>query len=181
VRGGFTLLEVMVAFAILAMVLSALASVQFESLEKAADAVDYREIREAADTVFRKIVYELDKPVWPDGRLIRFDYDYAEYIGLPPAARDAWFPVRGVLRKQTRMAAGTDPTGQTPGVEGERTGAEDVSTRPTSGEPPPSGEAVYYVSLEVYVGEEEQMPFLTLTTYEPLPASERKAAEAGRR
>jgi prepilin-type N-terminal cleavage/methylation domain-containing protein len=180
---GFTLLEVLVAFAILAVVLAALSSVQVEAVRKGGLAVDYREVREAADTVFRRIVYEIDKSDWPDGRIFTFDYEYGEYIGLPPHERDRWKPVRGILHKQRRMAAGTDPTGQVAGIEGERTGTEDPTPPPRQGEAggrSETGEEVYYVSLDVLIGEESQEPFVTLTTYEPLPASERKTEEARR-
>jgi prepilin-type N-terminal cleavage/methylation domain-containing protein len=181
-EGGFTLLEVLIAFAILAIVLSALSEVQFQAVQKGGKAVDYREVREAADTVFRKIIYEIDKPDWPDGRTFTFDYEYGEYIGLPSHERDRWKPVRGVLHKQRRMAAGTDPTGQVPGVEGERVGTAEEAppAEDTEGEGSETGEEVYYVSLDVLIGEEAEGPFVTLTTYEPVPASERKTTDGAK-
>jgi len=172
---GFTLLEVLVSFAILSIVLAALAEVHVSAVRKGGLAVDYREAREGADTIFRRIAYEIDKPEWPDGRRFTFDIEYGQYIGLPTYERDRWRAFVGVLRKQRRMAAGTDPSGQTPGLEGERVaGGErrEEEKKPEDGQE--SGEEVYQVSLDVYLGEEEQTPFLTLSTYLPVPESDRR-------
>jgi prepilin-type N-terminal cleavage/methylation domain-containing protein len=176
-EGGFTLLEVLVAFAILSIVLAALAQVHVLAVKKGGLAVDYREAREGADTIFRRITYEIDKPDWPDGRRFTFDIEYGQYIGLPTWERDRWRSFVGVLRKQRRMAAGTDPSGQIPGLEGDRVGATDRTQRREEEEKAgeaTSGEEVYAVTLDVYIGEEEAAPFLTLSTYLPVPESDRR-------
>ena len=75
------------------------------------------------------------------------------------------------------MAAGTDPSGQIPGLEGDRVGATDRTQRREEEEKPgeaTSGEEVYAVTLDVYIGEEEAAPFLTLSTYLPVPESDRR-------
>jgi prepilin-type N-terminal cleavage/methylation domain-containing protein len=178
---GFTLLEVMVAFSILAIVMTALSTVHVQAVKKGGLAVDYREAREGADTVFRRITYEIDKPDWPDGTNFTFDIEYGEYVGLPTHERDRWRAFRGVLRKQRRMAAGSDPSGITPGAVGDETGTSPEQRREAErerrpGEDDPTGEEVYLVRLEVYLGEESEAstPFLTLSTFVPVPESERR-------
>lgn len=157
--------------------LASLSTVQAEAVRKGGLAVDYREAREAADTVFRRIAYEIDKPDWPDGKQFGFDIEYGQYIGLPTYERDRWHAFRGVLHKQHRMAAGSDPSGQVQGVEGERTDANAGTKKEApkkDGDAQETGEEVYQVSLEVFLGEESQAPFLTLSTYFPVPDSERR-------
>lgn len=175
---GFTLLEVLVAFAILAFVVTTMQTVHVEAVRKGELAVDYREIREAADTVFRRIMYEVDKPDWPDGMRFTFDLVYGEYIGLPSHERDRWRSFAGVLRKVKRMAAGTDPSGQTPGLDEDEDGRPTDPRReeepPKEGEPE-TGEEVYQVRLDVFRQDEPEVPFLTLATYLPVPESERRA------
>jgi prepilin-type N-terminal cleavage/methylation domain-containing protein len=180
-EAGFTLLEVMVAFMILAIVLTAMNTVHVEAVRKGAIAVDYREAREGADTVFRKIVYEIDKPAWPDGRTFTFDDEYGALLGLKPHVRDRWRAFRGVLRKQPRMAAGSDPTGRTPGLVDTQDRREEERREAREGDDEASrtGEEVYLVSLDVFLGEEAQAPFLTLSTYVPMPESERTVPPAG--
>jgi prepilin-type N-terminal cleavage/methylation domain-containing protein len=183
---GFTLLEVMVAFSILAIVMTALSKVHVDAVKKGGLAVDYREAREGADTVFRRITYEIDKPDWPDGKVFTFDIEYGEYVGLPTHERDRWRAFRGVLRKQRRMAAGSDPTGVTPSALGDETGQSDRERREAerreaerrTDAPDTGGEEVYLVRLEVYLGEESDQttPFLTLSTFVPVPESERRVA-----
>jgi hypothetical protein len=164
----------MVAFMILAIVLTAMNTVHVEAVRKAAIAVDFREAREGADTVFRKIVYEIDKPMWPDGRTFTFDDEYGALLGLKPHLRDRWRAFRGVLRKQPRMAAGTDPSGRTPGLVDDQDAREEERREAREGdEASRTGEEVYLVSLDVFLGEDAQTPFLTLSTYVPMPESER--------
>ena len=55
---GFTLLEVMCAFAILSGIMTIVTMIFSQNIDKAIYAIDQREMRELADTVFGKILFE---------------------------------------------------------------------------------------------------------------------------
>ena len=101
---GFTLLEVMCAFAILAMVTGILTVHYFKAVEQGTRALHLRELREAADTVFRKIIYEEQN--YNDGDSKTLDISYGEWAGLKGVDRDRWRVYRWELRKERRTAAG---------------------------------------------------------------------------
>ena len=97
---GFTLLEVMCAFAILAAFTGFLTVVWNQSMRQGARALDLRELREAADTIFRRILYE--EPNHPDGLSGTLDDFYASWANFRGAARDRWHVYRFELRKELK-------------------------------------------------------------------------------
>jgi prepilin-type N-terminal cleavage/methylation domain-containing protein len=181
---GFTLLEVMVAVAIMGMALSILAQVQYASVQNGTEALNLRDVRVAGDTIFRRLVYEIE--LHPDGESNTLDVWYSGYIGLHGAARDRWAIYRGVFHKKRGVAAGTDPTGRSEPLfadsgTGTTTGSTTPrSTRTTTGATGTAAETtaeeVYVLSLEIYLTSDadtgEATPKLTLRTIVPVPASE---------
>src|SRR5687768_10186489 len=102
---GFTLLEVMCAFAILAGLTAMVTAIWHQSIEQGERALNLRELREAADTLFRRILYEEQQH--QDGDTGTLDVAYADWAGLKGAAMDRWSIYRYELRKQPKTAAGT--------------------------------------------------------------------------
>src|SRR5262245_49976397 len=87
---GFTLLEVMCAFAILVLITGTMTISQHQAIEEGRSAVDLRELREAADTVFRRVLYEDGTPTWRDGQTGTLDYYYGDFAQLRGMERDRW-------------------------------------------------------------------------------------------
>lgn len=182
---GFTLVEMLVAFAILAIAMAYMTQIQTRSLQLGAKARDLRDIRVMSDTVFRKFIYELFQT--NDGYNGTGDVLYAQYAEIPSAQRDQWRQFRLVFHKEKRMAAGNDPTGGVPGFEtgadgtgtgtGSKTGTGSGSgsgsgTGSTATGPDTTGEPVYVLSLEVFAGDESEEPEVVLRTIVPVPAAE---------
>ena len=188
-RGGFTLLEVVIAFSILAMVMAALAGVQTYSVNIGSKALDARDVREMSDTVFRRFIYELQN--YTDGMQETGGKAYAEFAGVPRNERHRWDLYTLRYHKRKGMAAGTDPKGQTEDLFGtaskDETGKSSSSSSSShsssssgTGGSSGSGSAdastgveAYLLSLEVfYTGQGTEEPLLTLSTVVPIPASE---------
>jgi prepilin-type N-terminal cleavage/methylation domain-containing protein len=183
---GFTLIEIMCAFGLLAITLSLLSQVQFDAIRKASMAQDMRDVSVAADTVFRKMIYEIDKV--QDGASAGLDVAYADYIGLTGVAKDRWAVYRGVVHRRRGLAAGTDPSGKLQPIFGETGDAAPTasSTSSSTSKTPSSttpasdtaGMQVYQLVYDVYnVTEgggvdEEGGPVISLTTIVPVPLSE---------
>lgn len=179
---GFTLVELLVAFAILAVAMAYMTQIQTRSLQLGAKARDLRDIRVMSDTVFRKFIYELFQT--NDGYNGTGDILYAQYAEIPSAQRDQWRQFRLVFHKEKRMAAGTDPTGGVPGIETSTNGSTLSSSTTQSGStsgsgtgtstttPDISGEPVYVLRLEVFTGEESEEPEVVLRTIVPVPPAE---------
>ena len=156
--------------------------IQTRSLQLGAKARDLRDIRVMSDTVFRKFIYELFQT--NDGYNGTGDVLYAQYAEIPSAQRDQWRQFRIVFHKEKRMAAGNDPTGGVPGLEGTdgTTQAEhhlDARARPAApararAPRPPTRPASRSTSssLEVYAGEESEEPEVVLRTIVPGPRAE---------
>ena len=187
---GFTLLELVVAFAILAVVIVTAMEVQAGATAKAAKARDLRELRILADTVFRRIVYEGNWK-WTDGMTGTADEWYADFAGFADSAKHRWRVYRLELHKKKGMVAGTDPTGKvgtlfegddstttttnpssttsgSTGTPGSSTG----STTPGS-EDPSVGEPAYEIELDVYSDDSEE-PAFRLRSVVPVPDKERE-------
>ena len=181
---GFTLVELLVAFAILAVAMAYMTQIQTRSLQLGAKARDLRDIRVMSDTVFRKLIYELFQT--NDGYNGTGDVLYAQYAEIPSAQRDQWRQFRLVFHKEKRMAAGTDPTGGVAGLDSGTDGTT-TGTGSTTGSGSTSGsgsgtgtttavdttgEPVYVLSLEVFAGDESEEPDVVLRTIVPVPAAE---------
>lgn len=178
---GFTLLELMFAFAILAVVMAGLAGAETSSRAKAQKAVELRELRVMADTVFRRIVYEHGR--WEDGQRGQADEWYADFAMIPPGPlRERWKQYRLELRKRKGLIAGTDPSGQLESLvdggsaSGSGTGVDPgTAPPPTSGTPEgtASGEPAWLVELSVYLADREE-PEIVLRSILPLSDEERR-------
>ena len=172
---GFTLLEVLIAFAIMAIALALMTEAQTKAVNAGAMALDLRDIRGASDTVFRRFIYEITTV--NDGDTAGLDTWYAEYIGLRGNLRDRWSTYRGVVHKQRGLAAGTDPTGKSqPLFEGQSGSNSSSSSSSSSSGTGPTADAtaveeVYLLTLEVFHGTEEPDPVMTLRTIVPIPSS----------
>jgi prepilin-type N-terminal cleavage/methylation domain-containing protein len=193
---GFTLLEVMLAFAIVAIAMSFLALSQQQSFNSGAKALDLRDIRGMADTVFRRIVYEHWK--WNDGDTGTADQWYAEFADIKGSQRDKWKVYRLVLHKRKGVVAGTDPSGRLDSLFSD----EDFYDRDRYGEPrsrrtttdtssgtgtgtgvggsvaeggtgASAGEPAYLIALDVFLEGNEE-PETTLRSIVPVPESERE-------
>jgi len=192
VARGFTLLEVMLAFAIMAISLAFLTEAASNSFTKGVAAIDLRDLRVMADTVFRRVVYEHWK--WNDGDTGTADVWYAEFAGLKGSLRDRWKIYRLVLHKRKGMVAGNDPSGRienlfsngeysTSATGKSSTGGSSTGSGGSSGSGSGSssgtgadaatGEPAYLLTLEVFVQDDEE-PRLTLRSVIPVPESERE-------
>lgn len=194
-EAGFTLVEMVIAFAILAIAMAYMSQIQSSAVQQGAKARDLRDMRVMSDTVFRKLIYEIWR--WQDGASSTADVWYGDVAGLKGPQRDLWRPFRLVFHKQQRMAAGNDPTGKIETLDssdpdGTRstskpsgssgrgsgtsgTGSGTSGTGSGSGSTDPasqSGEPVYVVSLDVFMSDENEQPDLTLRTIVPVPESE---------
>ena len=192
---GFTLLEVMCAFAILAAFTGFLTVVWTQSMREGARALDLRELREAADTIFRRILYE--EPNHADGLTGTLDDFYASWANFRGPNRDRWHVYRFELRKELKTAAGpADPSarqsslfGDQPGATTSRsgTGSSSGGTSGTgssgsgaSGSGTKDDQAIgiplIKVTVRIWRTEETDSsePLITLQTY--LPSTDRKDA-----
>ena len=107
---GFTLVEMLLAFAILAVVMAYLIQTRRRRSRKGAKARDLRDIRVMSDTVFRKALYEIWQ--WQDGQSSTADNWYGgvrESEG--PAARPV-APVPARLPQAEAHGRGQRPDGQ---------------------------------------------------------------------
>lgn len=187
-EAGFTLVEMLLAFAILAVTMAYLIQTQTSALQMGGKARDLRDIRVMSDTVFRKALYEIWQ--WQDGASSTADVWYGDFARLKGPQRDQWRPFRLVFHKQKRMAAGNDPTGKVEMLEATDTygsttsgttskptspsgsGSSGTGSSGTGDAASSSGEPVYLVWLEVFTGDEQETPDLTLRTIVPVPEVE---------
>lgn len=183
---GFTLMEIALAFVLLAVCLSLLAGVQSDAMTRATKALDKRDVSVAADTVFRRMIYEVDKV--NDGQTAGLDQLYGDYIGLSGAAKDRWAIYRAVVHRKRGLAAGTDPTGKYQDLFaelGQDTAVSRAPSRPagsSTGTPATNtdttGTQVYQLTLDVYLAgeggaiDEDEEPVASLRTIIPVPTLE---------
>lgn len=182
---GFTLLELVFAFAILALAMVGLMESQVRSMDKGIKTLELRDLRVMADTVFRRIVYEITK--WEDGQRGDAADWYADFAQVPPGPqRDRWRQYRLELRKRKGLVAGTDPSGSL-GALFEDTGTTTSSpktgtttgtgtgtgTGSTTGDSDGSttGEPAYMIELSVYFQDREE-PELVLRSIVPVTQQE---------
>ncbi|MEZ6007762.1 MAG: type II secretion system protein [Planctomycetota bacterium] len=130
---GFTLLEVMCAFAILAIVSAFMVVLWTQSLDKAGTAIDRREMREIADSFFSRVLYEDTEH--RDGDSGTMDIAYGQWADLPQARRDRYRDYRYVLEKRLVTAAGTSSTDSDaePLFDSSRDGTDERGTTSTTG------------------------------------------------
>lgn len=182
---GFTLLEVMSAFAILTLMTGSITVVCYQATEKGMRAVDLRELREAADTVFRVVLYEDGNGKWQDGQTGTLDYYYGDFAHLRGAARDRWKAYGMEYHRRAKTVAGSvassdsDPLFGTPrstgtsstgtptgtGTTGTGTGTTGTPASGTAAQE--TGEVVWQITLRIYRMDEPAESLLTLQTFLP--------------
>jgi type II secretory pathway pseudopilin PulG len=109
---GFSLLEALCAFLILSLATSFLTQVFSTSMNKGTRALEHRELREAADTIWRKMIYE--SHLYQDGASQTLDHEFQKlYGGKSSAPRgfalDRWAAFHYVLEMKLKTVAGTTP------------------------------------------------------------------------
>ena len=178
---GFTLLEVLCAFAILAGLTGMLTVIFVGNVERGTDALSRRELREAADTIFRKMIYETEE--YRDGDERTLDEEYGEFARLKGWQRDRWAIYRYHLEKKLTNVVGQSQeadeslfgeavpgrTGATDDTSGTSSGSSS-STSTTEGDGTQPGIELMKMTLRIYRTEEElnDQPLLTLVTwYDP--------------
>jgi type II secretory pathway pseudopilin PulG len=193
---GFTLLELVFAFAILALAIVGLMESQTKSMDKGVRTLELRDLRVMADTVFRRIVYEITK--WDDGQRGDAADWYADFAQVPAGPqRDRWKRYRLELRKRKGLVAGTDPSGGlgalfedamtstgtgssgtgSSGTGSSGTGSSGTGSGTGSGstsggtEGATTGEPAYMIELSVYFEDREE-PELVLRSIVPVTQQE---------
>lgn len=165
---GFSLLEVMCAFAILATITGFLTRMFVDGVDRGTNALARRELREAADTLFRKIIYEHRE--YKDGQSQTLDDAYGEFAGLRGWARDRWRVYTYELEKQLETVVGTTRAGEESVF-----GDEDVRTDESqaffgeeeeTAEQAPEGHRLLRLTMKIYdTNEPGEDPIFTLSTW----------------
>ena len=172
---GFTLLEVLCAFAILAA-LTGMLTVNFvQNVEKGVTALSHRELREAADTIFRKIIYEWEE--YDDGSESTLDDIYGEFARLKGWERDRWAIYRYHLEKKEKTVVGvSDDTDESlfDSQNDGSTSSSSSSSSSSSGSDSSADESadalpgieLVRIKLDIYrTDEDAERPLLTLVTW----------------
>lgn len=169
---GFTLMEVMFAFAILAVVTALMSEMIHHNMEKASAAIDQRELRELADTLFGKILFE--QADHRDGDEGSIAVDYGQWAGLPQERADRYSIYRWRLRKTEMVAAGqTDPSDDAEGLFGADDEDEEESSSSGSGSSVSDADKgnvkLMRFTLTVYREDEPDNALIVLTRFLPPP------------
>ncbi len=165
---GFTLLEVMCAFAILATLTGYLTKIFVESVDRGTNALARRELREAADTLFRKIIYEHRE--YRDGQSQTLDDAYGEFAGLRGLARDRWRIYTYELEKKLQTVVGTTRAGEESVFTDEGTTTDSSQTyygqEPDPEQQAPEGRRLLKLTMNIFMTDEPgDEPIFTLSTW----------------
>lgn len=149
---GFTLLEVSVAFVIMATLIAFIVEVWFSSMENASRAADNREIREVADTVFGRILFEHQVGKFHDGDSGTLDVLYGTWARLSSRDRERYERYEYQLEIKKVQAAGEIEEGSDAeslaGSQGTSTSTSSGSSGSSSTTPSSSEEDLPGVDLE---------------------------------
>jgi len=174
-QSGFTLLEVLLAFAILAIITTLMTQIVSSNMEKAADAIDQRELREIADTLFGRILFEQTEH--RDGDEGSIAVDYGQWAGLSQSRADRYSMYRWRLKKTEMVAAGaSDESEDTESLTGDGSGSgsgseESSSSTGATGEGEQNKVAVKLMrfTLTIFRQSDPDKPLATLTRFLPPP------------
>lgn len=163
---GFTLLEVLCAFAILAA-LTGMLTVNFvQNVEKGVTALSHRELREAADTIFRKIIYEWEE--YEDGAGGTLDEIYGEFARLKGWERDRWSIYRYLLVKESKTVVGMAQESDETLFESQEEDRASSSSSSATGEDGGTLQGIELVRIKIDIyrtDESAEKPLLTLVTW----------------
>jgi prepilin-type N-terminal cleavage/methylation domain-containing protein len=163
---GFTLLEVMCAFAMLSLVISLMVTVWSKNIDTAIWAIDKREMREVADTIFGRILFEQQEH--RDGDQNTLAIMYGQWAHLPQHRAERYEDYRYSLSKVEYIAAGASDTDDGTEVIG-GTGSEDDTTtasEDTSDEDAAKGSVrLIKFTMKVFKTDEPDNPLITLTRF----------------
>ncbi len=174
---GFTLLEVMVALAILGFGIAWMVEIWTNSMDKAGRAIDDRELREYAGAFFTKFIYEHNDGSPTDGTL----REYGEWAKLSAAESDRLSRYRYTFSRLSKAPIGaggddSDPLFALGEEEDDGGGLVDSdSTREVGegeGDAATSGPVVWELLLKVYdtknaSDDRDDKPIYVLKTYVP--------------
>ncbi len=151
------------AFAILASFTSFVAQSWSQDMEKAGDAISRRRLREAADTCFRRILYEIQEH--DDGMSANVADFYArDWLKLEGREADRYRFWKLELRKKLKTAAGTSDNEDAEDMFGD--GDDSTEDEPSGEEEGGSGVTLMEVTLDLrHADEDGQSTILTLKTY----------------
>ena len=167
------MLEVLLAFAILATVTTLMTEIISQNMEKAADAIDKRELREIADTLFGKILFEQTEH--RDGAEGSISVDYGQWANLPQERRDRYSMYRWRLRKTEMVAAGqVDEAGDAENLFGDQAEDEEEtsSTPGSTDEEAKQSIKLIRFTLSIYHQEQPGEMLVTLSRFLPPPEFE---------
>ena len=178
---GFTLLEVLLAFAILSIVTTLMTEIISSNMERAADAIDKRELREIADTLFGRILFEQTEH--RDGDEGSVAVDYGQWAVLPQSRADRYTMYRWRLKKTEMVAAGSgEDAGDAESLFGDSDDSSETSSEsPTDEEASKANINLIRFTLTVYHQEEPGEPLVTLTRFLPPPEFAAGTASGGGR
>ena len=164
---GFTLLELMCAFAILALVTAMITQIWANSIEKAETAIDQRELREVADTLFGRILYEESEHEHGEGHTL--DQAYGLWAKLPQAKRDRYAIYRYELEKKLTTVSGSgevDGDGERMFEVSEDEESSTISDEEEGGEDV-KGIQLWRYTMRIFLTEStgDSEPLITLQTY----------------
>ena len=165
-QGGFTLLEVMCAFMVLAVVMVFVSINHHQSMETATYAIDQRDLREVADTIFRRILYEPQKH--DDGNSGSLDGDiYGGWAKLPSNVRDRYAIYSYELSKKAQTAAGTpDDDGEAEAIFGDEEADDQPADDGEPAEDEQPGVKLVKITLRIYRTDEPGgEPLITLQRF----------------
>jgi len=161
----------MCAFAILAAVTGILTVNFVKNVDLGVTALSHRELREAADTIFRKIIYEWEE--YDDGAESTLDEIYGEFARLKGFQRDRWAIYRYHLEKKPMTVVGmsenTDDTLFESRDDEENQGSSTSTSTSSSSEASTNdlpGIELVRIKLDIYrTDEPDEQPLLTLVTW----------------
>lgn len=166
---GFTLLEVMCAFTILAGVISVMVVIWSKNIDTAIWAIDKREMREVADTIFGKILFEQQDHRHGDENTLAVIY--GQWAGLPQHRAERYRDYYYSLSKVDMVAAGSvDPNEDAEALVPD-SGTDSTSGSTTTGAPATEADQartsvkLVKFTLKVFRSDEREAPLITLTRY----------------
>jgi len=163
----------MCAFAILAMITGLVTRSWTQNMAKAQRAISRRELREVADSCFRRILYELQNH--EDGMTANVADFYArDWLKLEGREADKYRFYSLHLEKKLKSAAGTSDDTDAEPLFGDAADSAGTDNTTPEGEESAGSINLMEVTLKLYFSEESgEKPLVTLKTYIRAPEETR--------